>query len=69
MTKTNLKKYDVNFRVVAIIGTEVKASNMEEAIQKAKELKETDYFKVLGEYNDGSSQLISVGQNSLWNTD
>ena len=59
----------MTFRVVAIIGTEVQASNMEEAIQKAKELKETDYFKVLGKYNDGSSQLISVGQDSMWNTD
>ena len=46
MAKTNLKTYDMTFRVVAIIGTEVQASNMEEAIQKAKELKETDYFKV-----------------------
>jgi len=67
MSKT--QTYDVNFRVVVIVGTEVQATSMEEAVQKAKELKEKDMFKVLGEYNDGSMQLISVGQNSLWDVE
>jgi len=64
------KTFTAKFRIVVIVGGEVKADTLEEALQKAKEIKETDIFKVFGEYGDGSSfQLIGVPQYSLWNID
>ena len=69
MAKTNLKTYDVNIRVVAIIGVQVKAESFEDALVKAKELKTKDYMEIKGEYNDGSEQVVSVGQNELWDVE
>ena len=67
MAKTKLNTYDVNFRVVAIIGVQVQAESFVDALEKAKALKTTDLITTEGDFNDCSEQIISVGQNSLWN--
>jgi hypothetical protein len=69
MAKDNRKTYDVNFRVVLIVSTEVKADNLIDAIEAANDVKDSSLFTVNGEYNDGSRQLISVGRNAVWNTE
>ena len=70
MSKKQQKTFTANFRIVAIVSVEVKADTLEKAIQKANDVKESDVFKVLGVYNDGSGlQLIGVSQDDLWNTD
>ena len=54
---------------VKLISAEEIMESFEDALVKAKELKTKDYMEIKGEYNDGSEQLLSVGQNELWNVD
>lgn len=68
-TKPKLKTFDVNIRLVAIIGVKVQAENYEDALVKARALKTKDYMEIKGEYFDGSETIIGVSQNALWNVE
>jgi len=67
--KAKTKTYDVNMRAVVIVGVELEAENFNDAYEKAKALDISDIIEVNGDHNDSSLQVISIGQNVLWNVD
>lgn len=42
------------------VSVEIKASSLEDALEEAKELKDSDFVDVLGSYNDGSTEVYGV---------
>ena len=67
--KAKTKTYDVNMRAVVIVGVELEAENFNDAYEKAKALKTSGIIEINGEHIDSSLQVISIGQNVLWNVD
>ena len=63
------RTFNVTARIVIISDVEVEASSFEEAVEKSKSLKETDFVTVDGEYNDGSIRIVSVSKPGAWSTD
>lgn len=68
MQKQN-KKFEITARIVVITSISVVADSMEEAVVQAKELKETDFITVDGEYLDGSIRITGVSSPDSWKTD
>ena len=68
-TNNKLKKFQITGRTVIISTVDVEAENFENAAVKAKELKEKDFVKVLGEYFDSSLRIITVAHHEIWKTD
>ena len=59
MTK-KLNTYQVCAVVELEIGITINAESFEDALEKAKKLRETDFVKPLGEYSDGAMEISSV---------
>lgn len=66
---TKLQKFSVTARLVLIIGIDIKAESYEDALKEAETLKETDFVKILGDFNDGSIRIVNVGKDEYWHTD
>lgn len=64
-----LDSFDVNARLVIIAGITIKAESYEDALEQSKTLRETDFVKVLGEFNDGSLEIGSIAKANYWRTD
>lgn len=58
--KDKLKSYMVQANLKLMVGVEVTAKNLEEAMAKAKELKDDDFVEILGEYQDGSMNVTGL---------
>lgn len=67
--KKNIKKYNVTARIVAIVEIPISANSYEEAVEKSKTLRETDFITIDGEYNDGSIRIASISADGVWETD
>lgn len=55
-----LKTYVVAATLALEISIEVEAESLRGAAEFAETLKEADFVKILGEYNDGDIRIISV---------
>jgi hypothetical protein len=62
-------KFSVTARIVIISEIEVTADSFEEAVTKAKALKETDFVTVDGDHHDSSISLVSINKLHAWNVD
>lgn len=57
-----ISAYTASFWVKVLVGTELDASSMEDALQKARQIKQENLVKVLGEYMDDDGFTL----NSIW---
>lgn len=55
-----LKSYQAQAKIEVWVSTEIQASNLIEAAQKASALKEEDFITVDGEYLDGRIQITGA---------
>ena len=55
-----LKTYSIYAIVEMDVMIKIEAENFEDALAKSKQLKETDFVKPLGEYNDGEMDIRGV---------
>jgi hypothetical protein len=60
MKSNKLGTYIVMGKVQIDTTCKVTASSLEEAINKARDLKEEDFVDILGDYNDGSLKVYGV---------
>jgi hypothetical protein len=58
--ETKNKKYLAMARISVDVTTEIEASNLTEAAQKAVSLKEDDFITIDGEYLDGCIEITGV---------
>jgi len=58
------KEYQVQALVKAIVSVSVNAKNVEEALQKSKELKEEDFVEILGEHLDGDFRITGIYESA-----
>ena len=66
---TKGRAFTVTARIVIITEVAIDATSFEEAAEKAKDLKETDFVTIDGEYNDGSIRIVSISKPNAWETD
>lgn len=62
MVKT-LKTFHVMAKLRLDCGVDIKAESIEDAVAKARLMKETDFVEVLGEYTDGETKIFGVFEN------
>lgn len=60
MAKNRLQEYGVNAVLVLDVMTKISARSLEEAIEKAKDMREDSFVIFLGDYNDGKFKLSGV---------
>lgn len=60
MKQKKIIKYIVMGKVHIDTTCEITASSLEEAISKAKCLKEEDFVDILGDYNEGSLKVYGI---------
>jgi len=58
--KDKLQTFYVSAKVLVDVNLPIKAMSLEDAITQSKELKETDFVNILGEYIDGSMSIQGV---------
>jgi hypothetical protein len=63
-----LDEYNVTARLILISTITIKAESYEDAIARAKELRETDFVSFEGEFDDGDMTIGSVSRNGYWKT-
>lgn len=54
------KTFMVQANINTVVGIEVQAKNLEEAVQKSAEFKEIDFITIDGEYQDGNHRITGV---------
>ena len=57
---TKLKSFIVQAKCERIVGLEIQAKDLDEALAKAKELKDDDFVEVFGEYQDGNTHISGI---------
>lgn len=57
---TKLKRFMVQANCERTVSLEVLAKDLDEALVKAKELKDDDFVEVLGEYQDGNTHISGI---------
>jgi hypothetical protein len=57
---TKLKTYMVMAKCNRDVSVEIKAESLGDAVAKAGDLKDEDFVKVIGDYNDGSTIVYGV---------
>lgn len=57
---TKYQTYSVWAKCYRDVTVEILAKSLEEAVEKSKELEDSDFVRVLGEYNDGSTEIYGV---------
>lgn len=62
MAKT-LKTFHVMAKLILDCGVDVKAESLEEALDKARLMKEKDFVEVLGEYTSGDMNIFGIYEN------
>lgn len=55
-----MKEYEVQFRVVAIVGIKIKATDMQDALEAAKGYDFDKFIKPKIEIHDGSIKVVGV---------
>ncbi len=55
-----LKSYTVYAKVTVECGINIKAESLEDAVEKANELKETDFVEIFDNYMDGNLKITGV---------
>ena len=60
---TKTKIFTVLAKCYRDVSVKVKAESLEDAIVKAKELKDGDFVEIFGDYNDGSTEIYGVFQS------
>lgn len=60
-----LKTYQITAIIEAVIGVDIKAEDFEDAIEKSKSLKVTDFVKPLGDYLDSNMKIQGVYDNQI----
>jgi len=55
-----LKTYSIWMKATIDCSINIEAASLEDAVEKAKDLPESRFFEVLGEYNDGKSKVYGV---------
>lgn len=59
----HLKSFNVMAKLQLECGIDVKAESLEDAIDKARQLKELDFVDMKGDFNDGSIKVFGVWEN------
>ncbi len=57
-----LETYMIHAHVLVEVSVEIKAESLEDAVAKSKELTETDFVKIKGEYMDGDRKIRGIWQ-------
>jgi hypothetical protein len=60
----NPKTFNVMAKLNLECGIDIKAESLEEAVEKARDLTESDFVEILGNYNDGSIEIFGLFENS-----
>lgn len=55
-----MKEYEVQFRVVAIVGINIKATDMQDALEAAKHFDLSKFINPKLEVHDGSVKVVGV---------
>lgn len=66
-TKEPKKTFDIRARIVDIVTLTVEASTFQEALDKSKNLAESDFREQT--VDDGSFRIIGIDESGGWNTD
>ena len=59
-----LKTYSVWMKATIDCSINIEASSLEDAVKKGESLHESNFFKVLGQYNDGNCKVYGVMEES-----
>jgi len=59
-TNNKTKSYQAQAKVTVLTSIEIRAGNIEDAIVKAKELKQEEFVEILGEHLDSNFELTGV---------
>lgn len=54
------KTYYITAKLLLEVGINISADSLEDAVQQSKTLKELDFVKILGDYNDGNMKINGV---------
>lgn len=54
------KKYNVIGKLSLDVSIPVYADSLEDCIKKSKDLRELDFVKILGEFDDGSLKIVGA---------
>jgi hypothetical protein len=60
MSKQKLESYCIEGRMGLCVGLTVQAKSLDEAIEKSKTLKLTDFIEFLGDHNDSNFAITGV---------
>lgn len=60
MGKSKNKTFHVNGRLALEVCIPIIAESLENAIEKSKSLKETDFVDILGDFNDGEMRVTGI---------
>lgn len=58
--KESLRTYMVQGKLELMVGVEVSATNLEEAVSKSKSMDENAFVDMHGEYQDGNCRITGV---------
>lgn len=64
-TKNRTKTFSVSADVRLWTSINVEANTLEDALQKARDLKVTDFIDIPGEHNDSQLEIVGVSDNAL----
>jgi hypothetical protein len=58
--------FTIGAKIVLEVSITINASDFYEALSQSKELDEYDFVKILGEYMDGSFEVVGVSKDHDW---
>lgn len=65
-SKPKTKEYLITGRIHIDVGVAVNANTLDEALEKAKQLKIGDFIEILGEHNDSQGPtIVTICENSF----
>lgn len=57
---TRKKTYNVTAKLLLEVNIQISANSLEDAVNESKTLRETDFVKILGDYNNGDMKVNGV---------
>jgi adenosine deaminase len=62
--KDKQKDFEVQAKLELLVSVTVSAKNLDEAIEKSKGFRETDFVDILGDYMDGNFYISGVYESN-----
>jgi hypothetical protein len=69
MKQSTSTRFQIVGRIVALVGVDVPAKTMDEALDKSKELKVEDFITIDGDHQDSSLVISSISKHGTWDTE